>query len=77
MLNVKQQEFVKHALEKFGKSQLTVGELKEANAKFGCKYAPQWVIKNKDYKVGKSLFKLPIDGEAKSVKLKEGEKREF
>ena len=73
MLNVKQQEFVKHALEKFGKSQLTVGELKEANAKFGCKYAPQWVIKNKDYKVGKSLFKLPIDGEAKSVKLKEAD----
>jgi hypothetical protein len=70
MLNVKQQEFVKHALEKFGKSQLTVGELKEANAKFGCKYAPQWVIKNK---VGKSLFKLPIDGEAKSVKLKEAD----
>ena len=52
MLNTKQQEFVKHALEKFGKSQLTVGELKEANAKFGCKYAPQWLIKNKDYKVG-------------------------
>ena len=73
MLNVKQQEFVKHALEKFGKSQLTVGELKEANAKFGCKYAPQWLIKNKDYKVGKSLFKLPIDGEAKSVKLKEAD----
>ena len=71
MLNTKQQEFVKHALEKFGKSQLTVGELKEANAKFGCKYAPQWLIKNKDYKVGKSLFNLPIDGEAKSVKIKE------
>lgn len=70
MLNTKQQEFVKHALEKFGKSQLTVGELKEANAKFGCKYAPQWLIKNKDYKVGKSLFKLPVDGEAKSVKAK-------
>jgi hypothetical protein len=69
MLNTKQQEFVKHALEKFGKSQLTVGELKEANAKFGCKYAPQWLIKNKDYKVGKSLFKLPVDGEAKSVKV--------
>jgi len=69
MLNTKQQEFVKHALEKFGKSQLTVGELKEANAKFGCKYAPQWLIKNKDYKVGKSLFNLPVDGEAKSVKV--------
>ena len=71
MLNTKQQEFVKHALEKFGKSQLTVDELKEANKKFGCKYAPQWLIKNKDYKVGKSLFNLPIDGEAKSVKIKE------
>jgi len=70
MLNTKQQDFVKHALEKFGKSQLTVGELKEANAKFGCKYAPQWLIKNKDYKVGKSLFKLPVDGEAKSVPVK-------
>ena len=73
MLNTKQQEFVKHALEKFGKSQLTVGELKEANKKFGCKYAPQWLIKNKDYKVGKSLFKLPVDGEAKSVKVKEAD----
>ena len=71
MLNTKQQEFVKHALEKFGKSQLTVDELKSANKKFGCKYAPQWLIKNKDYKVGKSLFNLPIDGEAKSVKIKE------
>ena len=36
MLNTKQQEFVKHALEKFGKSQLTVDELKQANNKFGC-----------------------------------------
>jgi hypothetical protein len=70
MLNVKQQEFVKYALEKFGKTQLTVGELKEANAKFGCKYAPQWLIKNQDYKVGKSLFNLPVDGEAKSVTVK-------
>jgi hypothetical protein len=30
MLNVKQQEFVKYALEKFGKTQLTVGELKRS-----------------------------------------------
>ena len=73
MLNSKQQEFVKHALEKFGKSQLTVDELKDANKKFGCKYAPQWLIKNKDYKVGKSLFKLPIKGEAKAVII-DGEK---
>jgi len=37
--------------------------LKKANSKFGCKYAPQWLIKNKDYKVGKSLFKLPVEGD--------------
>ncbi len=70
MLNTKQQEFVKHAYEKFGKSQLSVDELKQANKKFGCKYAPQWLIKNKDYKVGKSLFKLPVDGESQSVAVK-------
>ena len=70
MLNTKQQEFVKHAYEKFGKAQLSVDELKQANKKFGCKYAPQWLIKNKDYKVGKSLFKLPVDGESQSVAVK-------
>ena len=70
MLNTKQQEFVKHAYEKFGKSQLSVDELKQANKKFGCKYAPQWLIKNKDYKIGKSLFKLPVDGESQSVAVK-------
>ena len=61
MLNVKQQEYVDHAKKLFGKTTLTVAELKKANSKFGCKYAPQWLIKNKDYKVGKSLFKLPVE----------------
>ena len=63
MLNTKQQEFVNHAKDMFGKTTLSVSELKEANAKFGCKYAPQWLIKNKDYKVGKSMFKLPVEGD--------------
>ena len=63
MLNAKQQEYVDHAKKLFGKSTLSVAELKKANAKFGCKYAPQWLIKNKDYKVGKSLFKLPVEGD--------------
>ena len=63
MLNAKQQEFVDHAKKMFGKSTLSVDELKKANKKFGCKYAPQWLIKNKDYKVGKSLFKLPVEGD--------------
>ena len=63
MLNAKQQEYVDHAKKLFGKTTLSVAELKKANSKFGCKYAPQWLIKNKDYKVGKSLFKLPVEGD--------------
>ena len=61
MLNTKQQEFVDYAVQKFGTAELTVTELKEANAHFGCKYAPQWLIKNADYKVGKSTFRLPTE----------------
>ena len=61
MLNTKQQEFVDYAVKKFGTNELSVSELKEANKHFGCKYAPQWLIKNTDYKVGKSLFKLPTE----------------
>ena len=63
MLNLKQKEFVDYALKTFGTNELTTGQLKEANAHFGCKYAPQWLIKNTDYKVGKSLFKLPTENE--------------
>ena len=61
MLNTKQQEFVDYAVKKFGTNELSVAELKEANKHFGNKYAPQWLIKNADYKVGKSLFKLPTE----------------
>jgi len=67
MLNTKQTQFVEHAYAMFNKKELTVEELKKANKKFGCKYAPQWLIKNRDYKVGKSLFLLPVDGEDVSV----------
>lgn len=70
MLNAKQTQFVEHAYSMFNKKELSVDELKKANKKFGCKYAPQWLIKNKDYKVGKSLFKLPVDGEDVSVPSK-------
>ena len=63
MLNLKQKEFVDYALKTFGTNELTTAQLKEANSHFGCKYAPQWLIKNTDYKVGKSLFKLPTENE--------------
>ena len=77
MLNVKQKEFVDYAISKFGTNELTVGQLKEANEKFGCKYAPQWLIKNQDYKIGKSLFQLPTESvteNTKSVKTTAAEK---
>jgi len=63
MLNTKQKDFIKHAFEMFNKDVLTIDELKQANAKFGCKYPPQWLTKNKNYKVDKKTYKLPIDGE--------------
>jgi hypothetical protein len=69
MLNTKQQEFVDYAVSKYNTNELTVSELKEANKHFGCKYAPQWLIKNADYKIGKSLFKLPVEAsEVSTVK---------
>ena len=64
MLNTKQKEFVDYASKKFGSNTLTVSQLKEANKHFGCKYAPQWLIKNADFKVGKSLFKLPSENDS-------------
>ena len=73
MLNTKQQEFVDYAVKKFGTNELSVGELKEANKHFGNKYAPQWLIKNADYKVGKSLFKLPTENGEVSTSKSSGE----
>jgi MoxR-like ATPase len=48
---------------------LTKQELIQANKKFGCKYAPQWLIKNKDYKVDKATFRLPLDGDIKKTEV--------
>ena len=67
MLNNKQREYVKYAYGLFNKEVLTKQELIQANKKFGCKYAPQWLIKNKDYKVDKATFRLPLDGDIKKT----------
>ena len=61
MLNTTQKEFVDYAVNKYGTNELTVAQLKEANQNFGHKYAPQWLIKNKDYKIGKGLFQVPTE----------------
>jgi len=58
-LNEKQKDFVQSAFKMYGKVELTVNELKAANKKFGYAYAPQWLTKNKHYKIGRGLFKLP------------------
>ena len=70
MLNVKQQDFVNHAYKMFGKEVLTIDELKQANKKFGCKYPPQWLTKNKDFKVDTKKYKLPLDGDLSVTKTK-------
>jgi MoxR-like ATPase len=67
MINNKQREYVKYAYGLFNKEVLTKQELIQANKKFGCKYAPQWLIKNKDYKVDKATFRLPLDGDMKKT----------
>ena len=77
MLNTKQQEFVDYAVKKFGTNELSVSELKEANKHFGCKYAPQWLIKNTDYKVGKSLFKLPTESSMVSTSNSKAKLKKF
>ena len=69
MLNTKQQEFVDYAVKKFGTNELSVSQLKDANKHFGCKYAPQWLIKNADYKIGKSMFRLPTESSMVSSKI--------
>lgn len=69
MLNNKQREYVKYAYGLFNKEVLTKQELIQANKKFGCKYAPQWLIKNKDYKVDKATFRLPLDGDIKKTEV--------
>ena len=61
MLNTTQKEFVDYAVTKYGTNELTTAQLKEANQNFGHKYAPQWLIKNKDYKIGKGLFQVPTE----------------
>ena len=73
MLNTKQQEFVDHAVKKFGSNELTVSQLKEANKHFGNKYAPQWLIKNTDSQIGKSLFKLPTESDMATTSKSSGE----
>ena len=73
MLNTKQKEFIDYAVNKYGTNELSVAELKEANKHFGNKYAPQWLIKNADYKVGKSLFKLPTESDVATTSKSSGE----
>ena len=60
MLNQKQIDFVKHAKKLFpNKVELTLADLVRANKEFGHKYEPQWLTKNKQYRVDRGLFKLP------------------
>ena len=43
--------------------------IKRRQQTFCCKYAPQWLIKNADYKIGKSMFRLPTESSMVSSKI--------
>ena len=66
-LNDKQRQFVEACISKFGKTTLTIDQLKEVAGDFNMKYPPQWLVKNHDFKVGKGLWKLPTDDDITNV----------
>ncbi len=77
MLNQKQIDFVKHAKKLYpNKVELTLAELVRANKEFGYKYEPQWLTKNKLYRVDRGLFKLPNIDDNVSEETKEVSKTE-
>lgn len=77
MLNQKQIDFVKHAKKLYpNKVELTLAELVRANKEFGHKYEPQWLTKNKLYRVDRGLFKLPNIDDNVSEETKEVSKTE-
>ena len=77
MLNQKQIDFVKHAKKLYpNKAELTLAELVRANKEFGHKYEPQWLTKNKQYRVDRGLFKLPNIDDNVSEETKEVSKTE-
>ena len=77
MLNQKQIDFVKHAKKLFpNKVELTLADLVRANKEFGHKYEPQWLTKNKQYRVDRGLFKLPNIDDNVSEETKEVSKTE-
>ena len=66
------QAFLDACMEKYdansnGDHILTMTQLRDVASDFGLKYAPQWLIKDPAYKVGKALFKLPALGEVTKV----------
>ena len=61
MLNQKQIDFVKHAKKLVpNKVELTLADLVQANKEFGHKYEPQWLTKNKLYRVDRGLSLIHI-----------------
>ena len=77
MLNQKQIDFVKHAKKLFpNKVELTLADLVLANKEFGHKYEPQWLTKNRLYRIDRGLFKLPNIDDKVSEETKEVSKTE-
>ena len=62
MLNDKQKQFVETAYKEFGTDTITRKQVVEIETKYNLT-GNSWLVNNSDYKVGRGLYKLPVDGE--------------
>ena len=66
MLNDKQKKFVETAYKEFGTDTISRKQVVEIETKYNLT-GNSWLVNNSDYKVGRGLYKLPVDGEVNST----------
>ena len=65
MLNDKQKQFVETAYKEFGTDTITRKQVVEIETKYNLT-GNSWLVNNSDYKAGRGLYRLPIDGQSVS-----------
>ena len=65
MLNDKQKKFVETAYKEFGTDTITRKQVVEIESKYNLT-GNSWLVNNSDYKAGRGLYRLPVDGQSVS-----------
>ena len=60
-LNDKQKTFVETAFKEFGTDTITRKQVQEIETKFNLT-GNSWLVNSGDYKVGRGVYKLPVNG---------------